>query len=102
MPRGRRNVEKTRRILQKILNKILYKQIAYEENTNIRSIAWIKGKYVTERVTLVLNDKGIRLMGEEQLRLPLFPNKPILRNPERRKNYNPHHWKRVKKRNQWL
>lgn len=71
MGRGRRDVSKTRRILVKILAKVLYKQIIFEENTNIRSIAWIKAKYIEQIVVLRLNDLGIRLMSEEQLTLPL-------------------------------
>jgi hypothetical protein len=71
MPRGMRDVERTRRILRKILNGIPYKQIAFEEKTTVPYIAAIKSKYIDETVDLQLNGLGLFVMNEEQLTLPL-------------------------------
>ena len=69
MPRGKRDVSKTRRILQKVLEGRLYKQIAFEEGVSEARIAYLKARYISENHELKLNDKGIKIMNEEQLTL---------------------------------
>lgn len=74
MPRGKRDVNRTRRILQKVLDGVPYKQIVFEENTHIPNICALKAKYIDETIILKLNKLGQFLMNEEQLSLPLHRN----------------------------
>lgn len=71
MGRGKRDVTKTRRILLKILSRLPFKQIAFEEGTSVPYLSQIKSEYIDETISLKLNSKGIRIMNEEQLTLPL-------------------------------
>lgn len=71
MSRGKRDVSRTRRILRKVLDRVPYKQIAFEEKTTVPNVAAIKSKFIDETVVLKLNELGLFLMNEEQLMLPL-------------------------------
>ena len=67
MPRGKRDVSKTRRILQKVLEGRPFKQIAFEEHVGETRISFLKARYLSENKHLTLNEKGVKLMNEEQL-----------------------------------
>lgn len=69
MPRGSRDIEKTRRIIRKILKGVLFKQIAFEEKIPEPRVSFIKARYLQQTVELTLNERGINLMNEEQLSL---------------------------------
>jgi hypothetical protein len=72
MPRGKRDVERTRRIIRQILQGIPYKQIAFEYRTTKTFVSTLASRYLRREVRLVLNSKGERLMSvEEQLSLKL-------------------------------
>lgn len=71
MPRGKRDVGRTRRILGKIIAELPYKQIAYEEKTTVSYISAVASRYLTRRVIYTYNDKGRKLMSEEQFNLYL-------------------------------
>lgn len=66
---GKQDVERTCRILVKILNKVPYKRIAYEEGVSLPKITFTKLHYIKQKISLELNDRGIALMNGTQLDL---------------------------------
>lgn len=66
---GKQDVERTCRILIKILNEVPYKQIAYEEGVSPSKITFTKNHYIREKVSLELNTAGLALMNGAQLDL---------------------------------
>lgn len=69
MPRGKRDIFKTRRILKKVLDGVPFKQIAFEEDTTEAKVSFLKTRYIRAEVELTLNKKGVKLMNEEQFYL---------------------------------
>jgi hypothetical protein len=75
MPRGRRDIQKTIRIIDKIIAGVPFKQIAFEEKVTLPRVSFIKSRYLSSSNELRLNEKGVKLVNEEQLNLPLgVPN----------------------------
>lgn len=83
---ARVNIPRTRRVIKKILDGKLFKQIAYEEGVQIRAVVLTKKNYIRQRLVLELNAKGQRIMSEGagQLTLTLI-RKTDLRVDHRKK-----------------
>lgn len=85
MKRNKIDLQKVRRIVSKLLQGLSHKQIAFEEDLHIheasqscKRVTVIKKKYLSVTKVLRLNNKGLLLMDERQLALPL-KRKPDLR-----------------------
>lgn len=66
---GRHNIERTCRVIKKILRGVLYKQISFEEKISQARISYIKGHYTRQTIKLELNAEGVALMNGSQLDL---------------------------------
>lgn len=70
--RGKRDVARTRRILRRVIEGALLKQVAFEFNTTVQYVSALRSRYIKSETSLTLNAKGERLMEvHEQLSLKL-------------------------------
>lgn len=85
MPRGKRDINRTRRVLQRLLDGAHLKQIAFEEKMNVDVISALRSKYMDRKLSFTLNNLGLFIMSEEQLSLPLH-RESVLRVDHRLRN----------------